>query len=157
MSYSDFKPSFQRLPVSVKQLQEGTLDAIVIAIPTPNFARTADALRQIGVRTISLDRAIVEQLQAEYPFLRPARVPASQLWGQRNDLETVGADALLVCHQQLPEDLVYRLTRELFAALPKLAETHTDAAEVDPDLAATTPIPLHPGAARYYREREILQ
>jgi TRAP-type uncharacterized transport system substrate-binding protein len=28
---------------------------------------------------------------------------------------------------------------------------------VDPDRAAATPIPLHPGAARYYREREVLQ
>ena len=45
----------------------------------------------------------------------------------------------------------------LVAQLPALARDHGEAALIDPEQAPATPIPLHAGAARYYREREILR
>jgi len=52
---------------------------------------------------------------------------------------------------------VYQLTRNLFEGVPELAARHAAASLIDPAQGPTTPIPLHPGAARYYRERELLQ
>ena len=54
-------------------------------------------------------------------------------------------------------EIVYQLTREFFAQLPALARDHGEAALIDPEQAPATPIPLHAGAARYYREREVLR
>ena len=71
--------------------------------------------------------------------------------------ETLGSEWPLVCRSDLSEDLVYELTREFFAQLPAMARQHREAALIDPEQAPATPIPLHPGAARYYREREILR
>ena len=64
---------------------------------------------------------------------------------------------MLVCSEDLPEDVVYRLTKAFFSALPDLTRIHAAAMLIDAEQAPATPIPLHPGAARYYREREILQ
>jgi TRAP-type uncharacterized transport system substrate-binding protein len=69
----------------------------------------------------------------------------------------VGIDALLVCRDDLAEEVVYEFTKEFFAALPLLARSNSEAANVDVEKAPATPIPLHPGAARYYREREVLK
>jgi len=69
----------------------------------------------------------------------------------------VGADGLLVCRGDVREDLVYQLTKEFFAQRPARAHSHGEAALIDPERGPATPIPLHPGAARYYREREILR
>ncbi len=66
-------------------------------------------------------------------------------------------DVLLVCREDLPEPLVYDLARTLFDAVPVLAQAHASAEAIDPDRGPTAAIPLHPGAARYYREREILK
>lgn len=154
LTYSDIHAVFQRVAVSIEQLARGTLDAIMVTAP---IASLSDRLKQIGTRALSIDGGIIHRLRAQYPFLRLMRVPASELWGQENDLETVGADALLLCRKELSEDVVYQLTKEFFAVLPTLAKTIPDAVKVDPDLAAATPIPLHPGAARFYREREILK
>jgi TRAP-type uncharacterized transport system substrate-binding protein len=57
----------------------------------------------------------------------------------------------------LPDQLVLELTRSLFAAVPELAAAHPAAAEIDPDRGPSASVPLHPGAARYYRERELLR
>jgi TRAP-type uncharacterized transport system substrate-binding protein len=84
-------------------------------------------------------------------------VAAKQLKGQDEATETLGSEWLLVCRSDLSEDLVYELTREFFAQLPAMARQHGEAALIDPEQAPATPIPLHPGAARYYREREVLR
>jgi TRAP-type uncharacterized transport system substrate-binding protein len=64
---------------------------------------------------------------------------------------------LLVCRQDLSEDLVYRLTSVLFDSVPELIRAHPAASSVDPGRGPAAPIPLHRGAARYYRERELFR
>jgi TRAP-type uncharacterized transport system substrate-binding protein len=66
-------------------------------------------------------------------------------------------DVLLLCRRDLGEPLVYDLTRTLFDAVPVLATAHGSASGIDPDRGPTAAVPLHAGAARYYREREILR
>ena len=70
---------------------------------------------------------------------------------------TVGMDVLLLCREDLPERLVHDMTATLFDAIPELSKAHPAAAAIDPDRGPTTAVPLHPGAVRYYREREILK
>jgi TRAP-type uncharacterized transport system substrate-binding protein len=49
------------------------------------------------------------------------------------------------------------MTAALFDAVPELSAAHRAAAAIDPDRGPATAVPLHLGAARYYREREILK
>jgi hypothetical protein len=111
--------------------------------------------RTVPLRLLPIGRAEVNQLRGSYPFLRPVTVAANQLPGQSRPVETLGSEWLLVCRSDLSEDLVYQLTREFFAQLPALARDHGEAALIDPEEAPATAIPLHAGAARYYREREV--
>jgi TRAP-type uncharacterized transport system substrate-binding protein len=68
---------------------------------------------------------------------------------------TIGINGVLLCRADLDDDVVFRLTKALYEG--------TGGSVVDPALApwldlgvgAATPVPLHPGAARYYREREL--
>jgi TRAP-type uncharacterized transport system substrate-binding protein len=65
-------------------------------------------------------------------------------------------DGLLICRRDLDEPLVYELTKQLIASRQS-AEPGGPLARMDLQLAPATPIPLHDGAARYYRERELSQ
>ena len=68
---------------------------------------------------------------------------------------TVGIDMMIVCRRDMDEALVYRLTRELFEVFPRLARVEATMRFLNLEEAPATPIPLHPGAARYFREREL--
>ena len=111
----------------------------------------------VPLRFLPIDRAVINRLRGSWPFLKPVTIAANQLPGQSRPVETMGSEWLLVCRSDLSEDLVYQLTREFFAQLPALARAHGEAALIDPEQAPAAPIPLHAGAARYYREREILR
>lgn len=156
MSYGDVQPIFEPTDRLVPKLGSGQIDAVLSA--NPLMLAAARALGQtVPLRLLPIDRTVINRLRGSYPFLKPVTVAANQLPGQSRPIETLGSEWLLICRSDLSEDLVYQLTREFFAQLPALARDHGEAALIDPEQAPATPIPLHAGAARYYREREILR
>ncbi len=135
-------------------LGAGRLDVGVISAGFP--VPTIEAAAHAGLRFLRVDPVALERVREEYPFFLPLTIPAATYSGQSAAVETVGVDNVLLCREDLDDELVYRLTRAFFEALPDLAATHSSAALIDADLAPATAIPLHAGAARYYRERELL-
>jgi TRAP transporter TAXI family solute receptor len=131
----------------------GSLDATFISAGFP--AESVSWATAAGARLLELGGPAVDRLRLEYPFLKVVRIPAGTYPGHARDIHTVGVDALLVCRVTLDETLVYRLTKALFDALPDLADRLGLLRSMDPNRAPATPIPLHVGAARYYREREL--
>jgi TRAP transporter TAXI family solute receptor len=131
-----------------------TLDVGVISAgyPVPAIERAAKA----GLRFLNVDPEALQLIQQDYQFFIPFAVPGNTYSGQPSQIDTVGIDNVLLCREDLDEDLVYRLTKAFFEALPELAATHPAAGLIDADVAPATALPLHPGAARYYRERELL-
>jgi hypothetical protein len=156
MSYADVQPIFEPTDSLVPKLGSGQIDAVFSA--NPLMLPAAHTLNQtVPLRLLPIGRTVTNRLRGSYPFLRPVTVAANQLSGQSEPTETLGAEWLLVCRSDLSEDLVYQLTRAFFDQLPALARDHGEAALIDPEQAPAAPIPLHAGAARYYREREILR
>jgi uncharacterized protein len=137
------------------RLARGTLDALFVAGSDP-LESVSIALRA-GATLLPLRGPVIEALRHQYPFLRRAIIPARTYDGQPEQVQTIGVDNLLVCSNRLGESLVYDLTRHLFDALPALAAAQRSLRLMDLEQAPATPIPLHEGAARYYREREIAQ
>ena len=156
MKYADVTPIFEPTDTLMPMLAKREIDAVFSA--NPLMLDTVHTLSEtVPLRLLPIGRAEVNQLRSSYPFLRPVTVPARQLAGQEKPVETLGSEWLLVCRSDLSEEFVYQLTREFFAQLPAMARDHGEAALIDPEQAPATPIPLHAGAARYYREREILR
>lgn len=101
-----------------------------------------------GARLIEISGPPIEQLRTHYPYLKRTVIPRGTYPSQDFAVHTIGVDALLVSRADVDEDVIYRLLDRYFATRP---------ATRPPDLerAPATPIPLHPGAARYYRQREL--
>jgi len=64
----------------------------------------------------------------------------------------VGFDMVVICREDLDEPLAYELTRDVLEAFPQMPAASTGLEE-----APATPLPLHSGAARYYREWELIR
>ncbi|MGE3578650.1 MAG: TAXI family TRAP transporter solute-binding subunit [Vicinamibacterales bacterium] len=149
--------SLQVLPAkeALGRFSAGSLDAVW---GTGYF--TGDVIREAtsrGARLVSIEGPAIDRLREEYPFIRPIVIPANSYPGQAAPVHTIGVDLLLVCRASLDEQLVHSLTRHYIAALGELSTSHPSLGLVDLELAAAGPIPLHDGAARYYRESELFR
>jgi len=137
----------------VRSLQSGELDAVLYRGNDP-YPLIQEMLRVPGVSFISMSRNEVETIRAHRPFLHSTSIAAG-MYGNQTEIETIGGDMLLVCRTDLPDELVYWVTRTLFELLPELAAGLPALRQIDPEHIQASPLPLHAGAARFYREREL--
>lgn len=137
-------------------IREGSLDAAFIYVSFQNPVVTA-LTGADDVRLVPIQRSSLGYIQDGHHFLKSTTIPGGTYKNQEEDVLTVGMDVVLLCRQSVPDALVYDLTKTLFDSLPSLRQAHPSAAGIDPDRGPTSAIPLHPGAARYYRERELLR
>jgi len=138
-----------RLPYvdTAAKLARGELDAAFMTQIPPSAAVTTAA--GAGGRVLTIEGAVIEDLRTRYPYLKRTLIPALTYPGQLAPVRTVGVDLLLVGRADIDNDVVYRLLEAYFATRPGTQP------EPDFERAPATPIPLHAGAARYYRQREL--
>jgi TRAP transporter TAXI family solute receptor len=145
----------KRMPETnlVRSLRDGELDAIFYRGNDP-YPIIQEMMDVPGVSFVAIPRAQIETIRSHNPFLHSTSIPA-RMYGDHPEIETVGGDMLLACRADLPDDLVYWVTRTLFESLPELAHSLPSLRQMDPEHVQASPIPLHSGAARFYREREL--
>jgi len=135
----------------IADLSSGKLDAMFVLSRYP-VDNVSGAIEK-GSHLIPLAGDPIERLHRDYPFFRPMLIAGGAYPKQTLPVPTIGVHSLLLCRVDLDEGLVYRLTKALFQSLAE--QSNELLWSVDLDRAAATPIPLHAGAARYYREREL--
>lgn len=131
------------------RLAAGTIDALFVTGSDPvDAVRAATAS---GARLLPLGGPAIERLRHDYPFFRPTVIRGGTYPGHPESIRTIGVDNLLICRRGLDEATVHDLTERFFARLPSMPIL----SGLDLEQAPAVPIPLHDGAARYYREREL--
>jgi len=153
LSLADIKAQWIPNEAIVPGLREGKLDAVFARGNDPSPA-VQEMMQVPGVSFIPITAGQIEKMYEYNPFLHSTSIPAG-MYGRHPEIETAGVDMLLACHDDLPEELVYWITRILFESLPTLADSLNSLRQIDFEHIQASPIPLHPGAARYYREREL--
>jgi uncharacterized protein len=145
----------QRLPDDevVQSLRRGELDAVFYRGNDP-YPAVQEMMQVPDVSFIPIPRKQIETIRAHHPFLHSTSIPGG-MYGAHPEIETVGGDMLLACRADLPEDLVYWITRTLFESLPELVNSFPALRQIDTEHVQASPVPLHTGAARFYREREL--
>ncbi len=87
--------------------------------------------------------------------LRPTAMPEF-FKGQKGPTKSVDLGTQIIAHKDVPDNIAYIVTKTIVENKDKLVERHQAWSEFRPDEAwkpENTVIPLHPGAAKYYRER----
>jgi hypothetical protein len=145
---SEIQGEYVPRDLAVEKLLRGDVDAIIVT-GWPPQEPVVRALRG-GSHLLDIDGPEIDRLRLYYPLLRRMLIPPGTYAGQLAAVHTVGVDLLLVCRADLDKNLVYEVTRAYFEDTPENIRRQTD-----PQRAPAVVIPLHPGAARYYREREV--
>jgi hypothetical protein len=135
-------------------MRDGKIDAYFATTGVP-LDSVKDLIVHHVARLAPIDGEGRDRLIQMLPQLSPAVITANAYPGQPA-VETVATRAWWVTRDSEPDSLIYGLARALFnpANYPGLAASHPSARGIGLDSAAVNPpAPLHPGAARFYREK----
>jgi TRAP transporter TAXI family solute receptor len=135
----------------ISNLVEGTFDAMFIVGRYPSVF-VNDAVKG-GARLLSISGSAVDRLREEHPFFHRLAIPEG-IYAGVPELSTIGIDRVLICRNDLDEDSVYQVTKAFFEVLPAVSSGDVHLQRMNVEQAPATPIPLHEGALRYYREQE---
>ncbi|MFP1643544.1 TAXI family TRAP transporter solute-binding subunit [Pontitalea aquivivens] len=154
MGYADLgKVEYLPFAESVELMKNRQLDATLQSAGL-GVASLKDLGTSQAIEIVSIPAEIAEKLGAPYVA---ATIPAGTYQGQDEDVPTVAVVNFLVTHDGVDEETAYQMTKLLFENLETLAAAHNAAAAIDLQKAIEgMPIPLHPGAERYYREQGLM-
>jgi TRAP transporter TAXI family solute receptor len=154
IKYEDLgKVEYLPFAESVELMKNRQIDATLQSAGL-GVASIRDLSTSVPIRIVEVPAALIEKLGP--PFLA-GTIPAGTYEGQDADVPTATIVNFLVTHADVPDDLAYGMTSALFAHLPDLVAAHNAARAIKLETALQgMPIPLHPGAERFYREKGVL-
>jgi TRAP transporter TAXI family solute receptor len=104
---------------------------------------------------VSVPAEIVKKMGA--PFVA-AKIPANTYKGQTEDVNTASVINYLVTRKDVSEATAYQMTKLFYESLPEMIASHSAAKDISLENAAkNSPVPLHPGAAKYYKEKGLIK
>jgi TRAP transporter TAXI family solute receptor len=155
LSYKDLaKVEYLPFGESVDLMKNRQLDATLQSAGL-GVASIRDLASSVPINVVSVPADLVKKAGAPYI---PVDIPAGTYSGQDAVVPTAAVPNYLVTNADLPEDEVYQITKAIFDHLDQLVAAHSAAKGISLAKAAQNPpVPLHPGAAKYFKEKGVLK
>jgi uncharacterized protein len=155
MKYEDLgKVEYLPFAESVELIKNRQLDATLQSAGL-GVASIRDLATSLKINVVAVPAAEVAKIGSPYVSVI---IPANTYDGQAEDVQTAAVGNFLVTHDGVSDETAYQMTRLLFENLPALTAAHAAAKAIDPAKALEgMPVPLHPGAERYYKENGLLK
>lgn len=156
MTYKDFgKVEYLPFGESVELMKNRQLDATLISAGL-GVAAVRDLANAVKIAIVTIPDTVTQKIgDAAYQM---ATIPAKTYEGQASEVTTIKVQNFLVTHEGVSVDTVYAMTKGIFDNLDTLTASHAAAKDIKrADAARDIPVPLHPGAEKYYREVGLLK
>ena len=143
---------------SAGALKDGKIDAFFWVGGLPTAAVTdLGATPGVKMKLISHADAVPKMREKYGPLYVKGIIPAKTYPGQSVDIPIAVVWNLLVCHENMKENVVYDILKTTFDHKPELVASHSDAKYIslEPQAGGGSPIPFHPGAIRYFAEKGL--
>ncbi len=135
-------------------LCDNQIDAMVYTVGHPSGS-IQEATTACDSVLVTVDGAAVDKLIADNSYYRTATIPGGMYRGNDKDTKTFGVGATFVTSSKVSEDTVYTLVKSVFENFDAFKKLHPAFANLKPEEMAKDGLsaPLHPGAAKYYKEK----
>lgn len=139
----------------VRMLQDGQLDVAMLTGPVP-YSMAMELAQSPGVRLLNASEEARARVLQALPGIGRATIPKGTYKGQDEDIQTVAYMSHMVASSDLSEDFVYRLVAAMVKHMPDMRTLFAGAGEIRLETALLdNPIPVHPGAKRFYDARGV--
>ena len=147
----DINASYISYSDGISSLTDGNVDAVVVQAAAPTAAVQELAASSRAWRLIPIEEEIGQKLTEKYNYFGCDELGAG-VYNTAAGTLSVYIKTMVIIRADLSEELVYDLTKTLFDNLSAIQESHPAAKGFNAEDAVLSPIPLHPGAERYYKE-----
>ncbi len=150
---SDIKKVAASFGDSATQLKDGSIDAAFITAGTPTTAIT-ELATSTKVVAVDLGDEVIAKLKADQPFYAEYTMTEKDYDFVKEPVKTVAIMATFIVTNDMSEDQVYEITKNLWEKQEEISVAHNKGAEMDVNIAVEGcgKVPLHPGALKYYQE-----
>ncbi|GAB6064744.1 TAXI family TRAP transporter solute-binding subunit [Deferrisoma palaeochoriense] len=141
-------------------LQDGRIDAFFYTVGHPSGAIKEATAGARKVRFVEIPAEVVKKLTDKYPYYAASKIPVEFYPGAENkeDVPTFGVKATLCTSIDVPEDIVYAITKEVFDNFEEFKKLHPAYKVLTKEsMLQGLSAPLHPGAEKYFREVGLLK
>ncbi|MEO8599623.1 MAG: TAXI family TRAP transporter solute-binding subunit [bacterium] len=156
LTYEDFaKVEYLPFGESVELMKNRQLDATLQSAGL-GVSSLRDLATSVKIVVVPIPADIVAKVGD--PAYQSGMVPANTYEGQSANVPTAFVQNFLVTHEGVPTDTVYKMTKSMFENLDHLMAAHAAAKAIRKETALVgMPLPLHPGAEKYYREIGLIK
>lgn len=156
LSYEDMgRVEFMPYAESVELIKNRQLDATLQSSGL-GMAAIRDLASMVPITFVAIPEDVVAKIDSQ--AYQAKVIPAGTYDGQDQDVPTAAIVNLLVSHEKVSDDVAYQMTKLLFDNLARLRTAHSAANDISLETATEAlPIPLHPGAERFYKEAGVLK
>jgi hypothetical protein len=153
----DLTPMFLSYAEAAEHFKDKLLDGCFFVVAPPNAAlQDINSVRP--VKFFNIDDQTYKKISEAFPFFIRFEIPANTYQGQTSPIKTVAIMSILLVRNELPEDLVYQMTKLMFEEKATIAQGHSAGRFINLETAATgIAIPFHPGAQKYLKEKGVLK
>jgi TRAP transporter TAXI family solute receptor len=153
LTYQDLgKVEYLPFNESVELMKNRQLDATLQSAGL-GVASIRDLASSVEIVVVEIPAPVVDKVGAPYVKVT---IPANTYTGQTQPVQTAAVVNYLVTHSDVKDDQVYAMTKAVFESLPELAAAHAAARDIKLESAMQgMPVPMHPGAERYLKEKGI--
>jgi len=136
-------------------LKDGIVDACFF-----NFAYPGSAVMDIAATRdlvlVPVSAKLADAIVKQYPYYLKTTIPKGTYDDVGYDVLCIGDSNVMVASKDMPDDIAYKVTKALFTNVKEgkyaLINIHPIAAQLTPANAVNSPIALHPGAVKYFKE-----
>jgi TRAP transporter TAXI family solute receptor len=140
---------------SVQALKDGVVDAVFFNFAYPGSA-VLDLAATRDIVLIPLEPPMADKLVKKYPYYVKITIPGKTYPKAENDVLCLGDSNVLVANKAMENEVAYKVVKAIFENIQKgkwaLINIHPIAAQLTPQNAVNSPIALHPGALKYFKE-----
>lgn len=153
LTYKDMKVDYLDFGATTSRFKDNQIDSgfVVAGYPT---ASIMDLATTKPITLLNFDSAFLNKLAKEHPYFVPSTIPAGTYTGIDTVINTPAVMAILITNDNVSEAAMYEFTKELYANISDVHAAHAMARDIKLQTALDgLTIPLHPGAAKFYKEK----
>nr|WP_258558799.1 TAXI family TRAP transporter solute-binding subunit [Grimontia hollisae] len=141
-----------------KALCDNKIDAMVYTVGHPSGA-IQEATTACDSVVVEVNNAASNKLVADNDYYRTATIPGGMYRGNDSDVQTFGVGATFVSSAEVPEEVIYHVTKAVFENFDDFRRLHPAFANLKKEEMVSDGLsaPLHPGAAKYYKEVGLIK
>jgi TRAP transporter TAXI family solute receptor len=151
----DYKAEFIRFPDAVQKMTDGHLDACsyFMGIKVPGFVQLSES---VSLNFLALPSDVGKKIVAADPTYFIGALPAGSYRGQGVDIPAAGMAYTTLCGPFLSEEFMYKATKAVFENLSFITSASANFRQTKlNNVYKGMPIPVHPGAAKYFKEKGV--